>query len=453
MKNSPIGIAAIIIITFCNLVFADTVYLKNGSNIENVTIAEITPTDIKYKIGERAVLYTIPKDDATKIVYKDGSEDVFTFEPQVKAPKDSVVKRTILLNIGYLRGLEMSSVAETTKNFKYLENDFIISYGPGLGIYWSGADFISFPAFLNVHLGLQKDNYEYFLDNRLGANLFGDQCDFGTCDVFYEPSVGVQYNNFNLSLGYNFSSEFENSFVIRAGYRHHYETTVQIEDDSDDAPKEKEKEKNSRYFRPGIEFNYPVYRSKIEFFDNSFPYLAGGAGLFFRIGPEYFYFTTGAYAKVEGLYKEGFVSKDFGIFGINLGSVDFLDLEWNRLFVEVPLLLSFGSGQIRFTGGTLLDFYALSEININVNKKLGGKTIISANDAKKIEERFNEIPSGNIYAVFGLDIDIVRHWGVGVKCLVWGSSLGESDSDLDYKIDMGIEPSRFQTRVSTYFVF
>jgi len=374
-------------------------------------------------------------------------------------PKDSVIKRAILLNTGYLNGLEMSLVVEGIAS----REDYVLRYGPGIGVYGVGGDFFSYPIFFNAYLGLQKGDFEYFFNNRLGTHILGYELDYAyclLCDVFYEPSVGIQYNNLNLSLGYNFNGHFENSFVIRVGFRHNYET--KIKDDSGDAEKEnvpKEeapKENKSRYFRPGIEINYPVSRSKIEFFDNSFPYPAAGAGLFFRIGPEYFYFTTGAYAKVDVLYKEGIVSKDFGILGINLISLPLLDLEWNRLFVEIPLLLNFGSGQIRFTGGALFDFYAASEINIKVNEKVpivGGQNIISAKEAKKIEERFNEIPDGNIYAVLGLDIDIVRHWGIGVKCLIWGGSLGESDSDLDYKIDTGIEPSHFQTRVSTYFVF
>jgi len=447
--RKSLSLAAVAIMTFCNLVFADTVYLKDGTKIENATVAEITKTEIKYKIGERVVLYTIPKDDAIKIVYKDGSEDVFAFEPQVEAPKDTLVNRIILFNIEYLNGLGISSVAEATKNLKYSENDYIFRYGLGLGFYGLFEDSFSWPLFFNANLGLPKGDIEYFFNNRLGTGIYGGNEDLESCffcDVFYEPSIGVQYNNFNLSLGYNFSSYFENSFVIRAGYRLNYETKVKVNDDSSDAPKEKEKEKNSRYFRPGIEINYPVYRSEIKVFDNSFPYLAGGAGLFFRIGPENFYFTTGANYKVDLLYKEGVVSKELGIYGIDIISVPLLDLSWDRFSVEFPLLLSFGSGQIKFTGGALLDFYFFTNtVFVEVNEKVpieGGTILISDGDT----------PYGDLYATFGLDIDIVRHWGVGVKCLVWGSSFGEAKEGGLYDI-MGLEPSRFQTRVSTYFVF
>jgi len=329
-------------------------------------------------------------------------------------------------------------------------------YGPGLvekgllaisgdiqlGIPLSNSDIILIPLGLNPRLSLEE--FEF---------------------ITY---IGVLYKQWLFNLGYSISTvgdnSFDNSFSLSLNVGYFFEsiTDKKIEEEKkEEKPAEnsekpeKPKEPSARYFRPGIEFNYPIYRSKIEIFENSFPYMAVGAGLFFRIGPEYFYLTTGVYAQTDVLYKEGIVSKDFGIFGINIASVPLLDLVWTRGFVEVPLLLSFGSGQIRFTGGALFNFYAASEVDITVNESvpiIGGQTLISANDAKKIEERFNDIPDGNLYWILGLDIDIVRHWGIGVKCLIWGGSFGESDA-ADYKIDTGIEPPRFQTRISTYFVF
>ncbi|GBU25395.1 hypothetical protein R83H12_02038 [Fibrobacteria bacterium R8-3-H12] len=58
-------------------VFADTIYLKNGNKIENATLTEITQTDIKYNVSGRVVVYTISKDSTAKVVYNDGSEDIF----------------------------------------------------------------------------------------------------------------------------------------------------------------------------------------------------------------------------------------------------------------------------------------------------------------------------------------------------------------------------------------
>jgi len=202
------------------------------------------------------------------------------------------------------------------------------------------------------------------------------------------------------------------------------------------------------YFRPGIELNYPVYRSEVKKVDNSFPYYAGGIGLFSRIGTESLYFTTGAYYKMDILYKEGFVSKDFEIYGINIASVDLLDLSWDRFSVEIPLLFSFGSGQIKFTGGTLLDFYVFkNDVDILINEK--GEGPFGHHEVLKSD---NDTPYGDLYLVLGLDIDIVRHWGVGIKGLIWGTSLGEAKKGGLYDV-LGIEPARFQTRISAYFVF
>jgi hypothetical protein len=197
------------------------------------------------------------------------------------------------------------------------------------------------------------------------------------------------------------------------------------------------------YFRPGIELNFLVYGSEVKNFGTySLPSTQGavGAGLFSRIGGlEYGYFTTGIYAKMEGLLKEGFVSKDLEIYGINITSVDILDLNWQRGSLEFPLLFSFDLGRIKFTGGTLLDFYVFKN---DVYILLGNEILKSDNDT----------PYGDLYLVLGLDIDIVRHWGVGAKCLIWGTSLGEAEKGGLYDV-LGIEPARFQTRISAYFVF
>jgi hypothetical protein len=206
------------------------------------------------------------------------------------------------------------------------------------------------------------------------------------------------------------------------------------------------------YFRPGIEVNLLVYGSEVKNFGTySIPSIDGavGVGLFSRIGGlEYGYFTTGIYAKMEGLIEEGFVSKDLEIYGINIASVDFLDLSWKRFSVEIPLLFSFDLGRIKLIGGTLLDFYAFNEVRVEFNEKVP----IEVGSAGKDFKNDNDTPYGDLYFVWGLDIDIVKHWGAGVKCLIWGTSLGEAEKGGLYDI-MGIEPARFQTRISAYFVF
>jgi hypothetical protein len=351
-------------------------------------------------------------------------------------------------SVGY-SGLGLNIFSVIHRYHRNDQNNFLWSFGPGLGLVEKGF----FAAAADLQAGMLLPNIpNSAITIGINPRMSLDEFEFITYIGFiYKQwllnlgySIGSN-DNLSLNVGYSFESIKEKKIV---------EKNIEEKKEEKSAENSEKPEKNStRYFRPGIEFNYPIYRSKIEFFDNSFPYLAGGAGLFLRMGPEYFYFTTGVYAKEDVLYKEGIASAEFKILGINLVSVPLLDLEWDRVFVEVPLLLNFGSGQIRFTGGVLLDFYAASNVSVKVNKNvpiLGGQNLISASDAEKIEDRFNEIPEGDLYVVFGLDIDIVRHWGIGVKCSIWG---GDWWPDNVIDANMGIEPSRFQTRISTYFVF
>jgi len=78
-------------------VFADAIYLKNGDKIENAMLTEITQTDIKYKIEGRAVVYTISKDSTTKVIYNDGSEDIFPLlkQPILEDSRDGKIYKTV----------------------------------------------------------------------------------------------------------------------------------------------------------------------------------------------------------------------------------------------------------------------------------------------------------------------------------------------------------------------
>jgi len=451
--RNPLFLAAILVMAFCDLVFADTVYLKNGEIIGNATITEITPTDIKYKIGERVVVYTISKNDAIKIVYNDGSEDVFFVEAAKPKPLELKADTTTKIDTSYLiltagySGLGLNIFGYNTFGYIHIDRAILFN-GLGFGLVENGL--VAAAADIQYNYQLPNQSYIAFgINPRLSFDGFE-----------FIPYVGYVYNRWFFNLGYSiWNIGIDNSLSLNAGYIFENINERKIITEREEKRKEKEENSSDRYFRLGIELNYPVYRSEIEFFDNSFPYVAAGAGLFFRIGPEYFYLTTGANVKFESLYKEGIARADFGIFGINLISAPLLDLEWNRLFVEVPLLLSFGSGQIKFTGGLLFDFYTLSEVNVTVNEKvpiIGGQNVISANDAEKIEERFDKInlPDGNVYVVLGLDIDIMRNWGIGIKCLMLpGSVEVNGPNDSSYDVEKGIEPASFQTRVSTYFVF
>ena len=422
-----LSLTVILVMTFCCLGFADIVYLKNGEIIENATITEITPTDIKYKIGERVVVYTISKNDAIKIVYSDGTEDVFSAE---EAKIDTSL---ITVTAGY-SGLGLN----TFVYWDWRKIDPYYFYIAGLGLGFVEKGFIA--ASVDLQYGWPLPNQSYIA---LGVNprISLDRFEFITY-------VGYIYKQWLFNLGYSVGLEEAfnkfNSLSLNAGY---------IFESIGEKKEETPEKSSSRYFRPGIEINYLVYHSAVKNFDDySLTDPTSGAaeaGLFLRIGPEYGYFTTGAYAKLEGLDKEGFVSKDIKIYGINIATVNFLDLSWKRVSVEIPLLFSFGSEQIKFTGGTLLDFYFFNEVSIELNEKapidVGGATgrdpIID-----------NDTPYGDLYLVLGLDIDIVKHWGIGAKCLIWGTSLGEAKKGGLYDV-LGIEPARFQTRISTYYVF
>jgi len=319
------------------------------------------------------------------------------------------------------------------------ENNFLFILGLGFGLVEKGI--IAGSGDLQLQM-LLPDNPQFAVVGGINSKI-------GIEDFEFVPYIGLNWNGWVSTLGYSLCAKGEDcGLSFSTGYIFKRIRDIpEAKENNIEKPATTEsssatESSTSRYFRPGIEFNYPVYRSKIDFFDNSFPYMAGGAGLFFRIGPEPVYFTTGAYAKLDVLHREE--TQDLSVLGIPVARLPLMDITWSRLFVEVPLLLNFGSGQIRFSGGALLDFYALSELDIDVLNN----RVLSINDANSIEERFEDIPSGNMYWVLGLDIDIVRHWGIGVKFLIWYSAFGEPEQN-----GGAFEPSHYQTRVSTYFVF
>jgi hypothetical protein len=427
----------------CGMAFADTIYLKNGDKIEEATLTEITQTEIKYKIGKRTVLYTILKNDALKVVYKDGSEDVFEKQvAEINQVDNTVAKPDTshsTLSVGY-SGLGFNAFWHWNM-IRYFGKDdnFLYMIGPGLGLAEKGIALSG-----DFQLGMKLPSTPHSAIT-LGLNpkfvVFGE-------DVLNDYEIllytGFLYKQWLFTLGYSLCEDFYgncSSFAFNAGHIFEFVKEKEVKE-------KKEQKSATRYFRPGIEINYPVWRSEIEFWDNSFPYPTAGAGLFLRIGSESFYFTTGTYIRAEDLYKEGVVTGDLSVYGINLATLPLLDLEWKRGFLEVPLYLSFGSGQIKFTGGVLLDFYLGGDINIYINEDvplIGGESLTSVNEAaaNEIIEKLL-LNDGNMYCVLGLDFDIVRYWGIGVKFLIW------VEGGTEYSIS---EPSRFQTRVSTYFVF
>jgi hypothetical protein len=435
-----------VLFALCGVIFADTIYLISDDKIENALVTEITPTEIKYRIERKTIIYTILKSDAVKIVYKDGSEDVFKQDSLEKNVNTNIISEkdtsNYIFSVGY-SGLGFNTFAHWDK-IKTFGNNSLLG-GLGLGLVENGLVAISGDLQLHTLLpNTPNTAITVGLNPRISLESFEI--------ITY---IGFLYKQWLFNLGFSACSDCGN-LSLNVGYifQNIKEKTIKeekkIEEEKPIENNEKPKKSTTRYFRPGIELNCLIYPLEIKLFDNSFSYSGVGLGLFFRIGPESFYFTTGAYAKFDVLSKEGIekdiLSEYFKILEINIPIPPILDLTWTRSFVEIPLLLSFGSGQIRFTSGALFDFYTASNISVDINEKIpivGGKNLID-------DESNSNVPDGNLYVVLGLDIDILRHWGIGVKCLIWGGSFGESDGL--YNV-MGIEPPRFQTRISTYFVF
>jgi len=78
--KSYISKAAFAIAIFISSIFADTIYLKDGREVNDAAVVEIGVNEVKYKIGKRDVLYTAKKSDIAIIFYKDGTKEVFGSE-------------------------------------------------------------------------------------------------------------------------------------------------------------------------------------------------------------------------------------------------------------------------------------------------------------------------------------------------------------------------------------
>jgi len=92
-------ISTLIIVTLVSFAFADIIHLQNGQEITNATVIEINDTDVKYKIGERQVIYIAKKVDVISILYPDGTKDEFevsAITPQVITDsRDNKTYRTV----------------------------------------------------------------------------------------------------------------------------------------------------------------------------------------------------------------------------------------------------------------------------------------------------------------------------------------------------------------------
>jgi hypothetical protein len=271
--------------------------------------------------------------------------------------------------------------------------------------------------------------------------------------------LGYNYNVFN-------SNEGNSHATLKAAYEFSADV-YRYGDDGDDIRAKEQTQAIFLYY--GMELNYPIWRN-VEHFDNSFPYSAVGIGLFFRIGSlEYLYLTTGFYVNEEKFERQ-LTARDFAsAFGVNIPSIidrPLLDFRAERRAIEFPLLLSFSLGQIKLLGGMLLEstysdsryFINGYEVGNGANKtdmrifvedrgywdwtwSLISGLGINSDDAEDINKKFKEDSGINIYWVLGLDYDMMKHWGIGIKFLRYSTSKGE------YK--PLIVPSN-RLRISTY---
>jgi hypothetical protein len=353
-------------------------------------------------------MYTISRSDVVRVVYDDGSEDVFEERERARNRFTLPLPRLSTQTpdtpqepaIVYIRRNEEYNNYDTC--FIYTDGDcnnfqrFFRNYSATLGY----SALLRANALMNINWALHIRNYRegtsrsgdfYTLGVGLGLAQRGvlalamdmrrSLWRFDEFDIFgglnYQlslwfgmevaPTIDFRHKQWLFSVGPSFFINWNSdeyyvandrgiSLALNASYFIDEFNVPVI-----DVIRHRKPERRKRYFRPGIEVNYPLYRSEMEFWENEFPYLSFGAGLFLRIGPEPIYFTTGIYGKVEGEWREDIVSRDLRIFGVNVPNIPLPDdtrLFWNKGSVEIPLLFNYATAgeQVRFIGGALLEF-------------------------------------------------------------------------------------------------
>jgi hypothetical protein len=59
---------------------ADTITMNDGRIVEKATVSKVGVREIEYTVNKRKVIYTVRKSDVAKIIYKDGSVDLFPIQ-------------------------------------------------------------------------------------------------------------------------------------------------------------------------------------------------------------------------------------------------------------------------------------------------------------------------------------------------------------------------------------
>jgi hypothetical protein len=139
------------ILLLATLAFADTLYLRDGSEIKDATIVKIDVDKVEYKIGKKEVLYTAKKSDIAIIFYADGTKETFKDEaPQSQAPQNinQNVNQNNNQNVNVIVGGQAAPKEPAPTRCGFTANErwgtWFLNWIPGLGSImimddWTGA--------------------------------------------------------------------------------------------------------------------------------------------------------------------------------------------------------------------------------------------------------------------------------------------------------------------------
>jgi len=157
--------------------FADTLYLKDGQEIKDAVITEISDSEVKYKIGERQVVYTVKKSNIVVIIYDDGTRETFGIGNSMNNTVQNESKET---EARTRHGIRAAYNVSTT-------NDTYTAYGNGFEAGWqtsllisgsitfnTGMNFIyrsPIDRSVNLSIGNQYDANMYLIPNKVSVKL------------------------------------------------------------------------------------------------------------------------------------------------------------------------------------------------------------------------------------------------------------------------------------------
>jgi hypothetical protein len=107
-------------------IFADTLYLKNGEEIKDVTVIEIDASEVKYKIGKDEILCTMGKADIINIVYSNDTKETFDSDFNLADSNQSSQKLCVHHSNLFILTLPL------TLGFLFLINAFPLAFEPNL---------------------------------------------------------------------------------------------------------------------------------------------------------------------------------------------------------------------------------------------------------------------------------------------------------------------------------